>query len=266
MKSAEEQYTDDINDRFGGYFAAWTPGAPVALGDYGFLEDNAFRRVGNLASLGIAFKRMEDPSAETIGPFKSSASTQVSFKAAGTAVPPGSVFTQAEAGLSIEFSEEHSTVFVAEDCRQPQIEDLVALEDVLRDRYDKDKWDRHWRIVATVVESSATSVLISSSSQARVDLKVDAGLGAPGLATLGNASAGLSVASSRNMELVFLAKPATPLFKLVHLRIPLIGRNHVVFGMSGGAGRDLSPADIKAQKQRLRLVEETGVRKRSSRG
>jgi hypothetical protein len=48
-------YSTEIREHLYPYFANWEPSNPVALGDYGFLENNIFRQVGNLQRLGVAF-------------------------------------------------------------------------------------------------------------------------------------------------------------------------------------------------------------------
>lgn len=49
MNGPQKQYTSELHQRFG-FFAIWTPGRPLALGDFGTLDNNEFTRISSLKS------------------------------------------------------------------------------------------------------------------------------------------------------------------------------------------------------------------------
>ncbi|HUD71328.1 MAG TPA: hypothetical protein VMQ62_05135 [Dongiaceae bacterium] len=260
-KSLQEQYTDDMHDRFGGYFAAWTPGSPLAVGDVGVLDGNAFTRLSTLKEKKVPFSVLQDSSSETIGPFVSDRKTSVSFKASGTVSPPNSKLSAADAGFSIQFARDYATVFVAQDCRQPSIEDQLALEPILIDLYEKGEWNKGWHVVSQVVNAKSCTVFVSQSKQGAIDLKVNGPITAPNapLIDLGSASAQLSITWSQNLAVQMVTKPATPLVKLVHLKGLFGKRLATALAAPHAAAMDfLTPEMIRSDKklrQLLRLVE-----------
>ena len=226
MSSARKRYTDELAKRFGGYYAAWTPGDHLQLGDIGMLEGKSFKRIGNIADLGLTFERRADPTPETLGPYKSSGKVTVDFKAAGAAQLPNSHLAQADAGFSIRFAGEHAVVFIAEGCFQPSIADQLQLGRDIIALFKEGRWNSSWHVITQLVEAASMTVLISSSSNGGVDLKVTADIDAAiGAEDLAKAELGLKVQASRVMETTLLAqKGATPMFRLSRMRKPIFGK------------------------------------------
>ena len=125
MAKAWDQYTKEMFEKFG-YMATWTPGVQLELGDVGVVKDRLFTRITSLTNLGISFNKRDDKT-EELQKHASSGSVSIVFKAAGKAPAVGSVLTQAEAGFTIEFKKNKSTVYEATGCVAPMIDDQVAV-------------------------------------------------------------------------------------------------------------------------------------------
>ena len=223
--STQSQYTKEMSDRFGGYFAAWTPGDPLQLGDFGTLDGKAFTSIGNVAHIPITFARRPDPTAETIGPYKSDGKVTVTFKASGSAPIPNSTLTQADAGFAMNFSGEHGVFFLAENCFQPCIEDQDKLGRDIISAFKDGRWSKSWHVITQIVEVECMTVLVSASSSGSVDLKANGTLGpTPGASDLAKISVGLQVQFSHNMETLLVTKSgSTPMFKLSVIKKRLFG-------------------------------------------
>jgi hypothetical protein len=223
--STQSQYAKEMADRFGGYFAAWTPGDPLALGDFGVLEGKAFTRIGNVDDIGITFAKHPDPTPEMIGPYKSAGKVSVAFKAAGAATIPNSTLTQVDAGFSVQFSGERAVFFLAENCLQPSIADQVKLGRDIISAFKDGRWSKSWHVITQLVEARSITVLISSSSNGVVDLKANGTINPTAGATdLAKVNLDLQVQFSRDMETQLVAQSGcTPMFKLSAVKKHLFG-------------------------------------------
>lgn len=211
MAKAWEQYATEMYKRFG-YLATWTPGVPLKLGDFGFIKDKLFTRVDNIGNLGIDFRIREDTTKET-QKHSTSGSVSISFKAAGKAPQVGSVSTDTEAGFTIEFKRSKSTVYEALGCVAPSIENQVEVGNEILKRFREGAWNKDWVVITELVETASATVLISNSSNSKIELSVS-GKVAPGAVSLADVSAGLQVAFSRDMNTTLISQEGlTPLFK-----------------------------------------------------
>ena len=202
------QYTGELFHQFG-YLAAWTPGTRWELGDVAV--GWPYQRLTNVRKLGLDFEVREDTSKEAQS-YASSGSTSISFKAAGSAPAVGSILTQGEAGVTVEFKRARSTVYQAVGCVAPSIEDQATLGQQIRELFKQGKWAKNWIVVTELVMADSATILISQSRDSKVELiaKGQAGAGT----SLASLNAGFEIASARNMEVSLVsAEKLTPLYK-----------------------------------------------------
>jgi hypothetical protein len=132
---------------------------------------------------------------------------RVSMAAEATVVPGVSL---AQAGVSIEFADEGAFLFHAVNCYVDEIEDKVTVGKALIEL--KEKWDLDWSVVDTVVRAGSTTVLVSNSQNAKLELRAKA---AVEVSSLANPELGLEVVSKNGDVTHFLAeKGLTPLFRV----------------------------------------------------
>lgn len=216
MTSAQGQYTNEMKKNFG-YYATWNPGVPLKLGDIGTFSDNVFTRLSNLADRGIDFEIRTD---ETKTPLEhnSEGSVSVTTKLSGTVAPQGSVLTNLDAGIIVEFSKENSTLFKANNTTSPSIKDTIKLGEQVLKLYKEGKWNKNWVIVTELVEAENATIIISNNSNSKIELKANANIDAPTL-DIADAEFKFSTQFSKGLETkIISAAGLTPLFKVMGMK------------------------------------------------
>lgn len=216
MSSAQEQYTDEMKKRFG-YYATWNPGVPLKIGDIGVFNDNVFTRLSSLPDRGIEFEIREDLT-KTPLEHNSKGSVSITTKLSGAVAPQGSVLTGLDAGIIVEFSKENSTLFKANNTTCPSIKDTVKLGEQVLDLYGKGKWNKKWVIITELVEAESATIIISNSSNSKIELKANANIEAPTI-DIADAEFKFSTLFSKGLETkIVSAEGLTPLFKIMGMK------------------------------------------------
>ena len=216
MKSAQEQYTDEMKKKFG-YYATWNPGLPMKLGDIGTFNDNQFNCLSNIDNLGIEFEIRPDETKTTLE-HNSKGSVCISTKLAGTIAPQGSVLTNMDAGIIVEFSKEYSTLFKAINTTTPSIKDKIKLGDEILELYKNGKWNKKWVVITELVEAENATILISNDSNGKIELKANSNIDALSL-DIADAELKFSTQFSRGLNTnIICAEGLTPLFKVMGMK------------------------------------------------
>jgi hypothetical protein len=194
--------------------ANFPPNRPVALGDYGVVQDHVFERLGNLGQLGITFATIPGTGQSTYQ-FKSKGNVDFALIAKGD-VQPGGV-PAVKAGLELKFSRENAVFFNAAGCTVLAIADLRAIESELLNLHDLGQWKTDFYVVTEF--TSAARVTIIASADRDSEVKLEASSPAIEAIHLGDASLDLSVKRSRNTSLEIVTEGGlTPLIQLCRLR------------------------------------------------
>jgi hypothetical protein len=216
MLAPQKQYTRELFDKFS-YLAAWLPGVPLRVGDVGVVRDGLFQRVSSLESLGFAFAVRQDHADARLD-YASRGAVSVSFKAAGAIPPVGSVLARASAGVVIRMNRENAVLFQVLGASFPSMEDQVALEHEVRRRHAAGEWITEHLVVTEVVQARAATILIASSSDARIELSARGSLDTGGV-SIADLDAGFKIAHLRGMHTRIVASDGlTPLFRAKRLR------------------------------------------------
>jgi len=211
MKTSK-MYTNELKKQFG-YLATWLPGTPIALGDIGKMDDNVFTKISNLSDLGISFETQQDDTPSDIE-HNSQGAVSVSFKAAGSAAPPGSSLGEVDAGISVSFSKENAILFKANGTTSPSIKNQISLGQEILKRYDAGDWDKSWVVVTEVVNANSATILISGSADSKIELKAKGSVEVVKI-DIADADLGLETTTSKDLSTKILAeKSLTPLFKV----------------------------------------------------
>lgn len=222
MAAVYELYTKEMYTRTG-YFAAWLPSMPVALGDVGVLKGNRFSKVTTLAQLGVPFR---------VGAASKPADVDYST-AEYVSVSPGVSVDVAGAsghvGLDISFGRAGATLFQARGCVLESVENLPELERALLDLRRNRTWRSGYVVVTTVLRTGPTAIVVSDERGASMRVRVDAGaLSAPMPVAAGLGH--LDVTSRKGVTVEVLSREgATPLFRLSRLRRKPLGSGELVF-------------------------------------
>jgi hypothetical protein len=238
--SMNKTYTRELKDNLN-YTATWLPNVKLSLGDVGLLSNYEFIYRTNLKNLGVPFKE-GSPGGSATYSFISSEAVTRNLKVAGNAQLPGSVLTEADAGITFSFGKKHAIVFLATDCTIRSISDQEPLKKLILNAYSAGQWDREYVVVTELVAAGSTSVIISEGSEGRYELKAKAGL-TPTFEAM-NVEGNFSLAHDSQIGFNCLAKSGmTPLFRCLGLRIgwfrdDIVTRADVVPGDPRGAGTD----------------------------
>lgn len=221
MQGPRKQYTDNLFKKFG-YYATWEPNVPLELGDIGVLKKNEFTRVTTLGSKGISFEVRSDPSASKLE-YATSGGVSTTIKLAGKPAPQGSVLGEADAGFIVEFGRENAILFQSNGSTTPSILDQDALGKEILKLYESGDWKKNWVVITELVEAKSGTVLISNSSQGRIELKATANIGTEAI-DIADASANFEHAFHKDIGTKIVAEQGlTPLFKLKGIKSRWLG-------------------------------------------
>jgi hypothetical protein len=213
MANVSDQYVKLLFHRYR-HFAAWLPNTKVLLGDVGVVEGKYFKRKTSLAALGVKFATRTGDKPLVFNDDLTSG-LQVHAKAAGE-VAAGTELPLANAGVSIDFTSEGAFLFHAVNCFNDEIEDKATLGRSLAELHRKGKWDISWSVVDTVIRAGSSTILVSNSRNAGLDLTAKT---AVEISNLARPELGLAVNSKRGDVTLFLAEQGlTPLFRLSAFR------------------------------------------------
>lgn len=218
LSSSQAQYTNEMKKKFG-YYATWNPGVPLSLGDVGTFKNNIFTKLSNLKdqSIGIDFETRPDPTKTTLE-HNSKGSITVTTKLSGTVAPQGSVLSNLDAGIIVEFSKENSTLFKANNTTSPSIKDAIKLGNDIIKIYKAGKWNKEWVVITELVEAESATIIISNSSNSKIELKANANIESANF-DIADAKFDFSTQFSRGLETKIVSEERlTPLFKVMGMK------------------------------------------------
>ncbi len=202
------------------YWAVWSPGVHIELGDCGPLSDFIFHREGNVRDYGISFGVHSGVTHETWS-YTTENAVNWTVQAAADAqkipeVPAG------QAAIGVDFTKGNSIIFVAPSGTQSSVADITELKRqvVARalDHGSPDLFPTDFAVVTDVVTVDSVTVLVSRARRGRFVASASGDF-AVGLVSLGDAKLGVNHLSSTSVTTHLLAKEnATPLFRGFKLR------------------------------------------------
>ncbi len=211
-----KQYRREMGRRFE-MIAVWPPTQIVRLGEVGRLNGVRFDPMTTLSALGIP--QVEGPK----GPpatmeYTSEGRVTIAIKGSGDLPVAGSALTQAEAGATISFDRSNAVVFKAKEASVCRLDQLDKLGARLLGAYKEGLWDKDLAVVVELISAGSSTVLISSSSDASVDIRASGDVAA-GAVDIANAELGLTLKRSTAIATRFLCEEGlTPLVKLLRIK------------------------------------------------
>jgi hypothetical protein len=205
------QYIEEIHRNIG-YLPTWIPSTYLQVGDVVVFENGGFRRVNRLHDLGIEARFETDLSLVTYD-YASAGAVTIRAKAAGDDPAAGSTLGKTDAGLFVEFSRANAILFRAEDCQVSSIVNQDSLGKEIEFRYEKGDWSKDRFIVTEVVSAASATIIISSASNAKLDL-VARGSVKGGTLSLADVKANFDVVSFTDIGIKIVADTdLTPMFR-----------------------------------------------------
>ena len=251
MKTSKK-YTREMKEQFG-YLATWLPNTRLSLGDIGILRDNQFTKISNLSDHGIGFE-IEEDEIKAVIEYSSKGAVSLTSKASGTVAPQGSVLGETDAGILVEFSRENAILFKANGTMSPCIKNQISLGKEIISLYEKGKWDKDWAVITEKVDADSTTIIISSSSKGKIELKATGSIKAAKL-DIADINLGFELSFSKDLSTSIIAEGSlTPLFKASRLKSSIF--NPIKFELSKVRPMDLmTPEKAKANKDLLSFGE-----------
>lgn len=217
------QYAKEIHDQFG-YLATWLPTASISVGDVGTVEGGIFTKKGALNDFEIDFKEQISDK-EASFEYSSAGAVDIKFSVAADAPIPGTVPAKADGDITVSFKHASAILFQTSQHKTAVISNIGQVTDKIVSLFAAGKWPKNQVVITDVVYSAATTVLISSGSDAHITLRVKGDLGAEKL-KLANAKANFDVQSSSSIGTSIISKAGlTPLFIARGIKTPLLPWN-----------------------------------------
>jgi hypothetical protein len=205
------QYTNEIFKQFG-YLATWLPSIPLKIGDIGIIKGNVFTRVSNLEDKGILFDVINDDTKSDLE-YSSKGAVSITTKLSGTIAPTNSGLTELDAGIIVEFSKENAILFKANGTLTIIIKDQIRLGENILQLFKDGEWNKDWAVITELVNAETASILISSSKDGKVELKVKANIEAKAL-DIANSELNFDLSFSKDVSTKIIAQERlTPLFR-----------------------------------------------------
>jgi hypothetical protein len=219
--------------------AAYPPNRPVALGDYGTLDDGVFSRRGNVADFGIAIEAQagEAPMSRE---FRSRQVSKAIFDA-GAKLQSGVVV--AAPALELGFEAEFSVYAAVAGCTLHEVKNVQALGRGLLEAAKRGDWDTDWVVVTSLIASSNTTVIVARGRGTRMVLSAKAEVAQIDLA---DANLALRVTFDSSSSEAWVTEKVTregakltPFFWLHRIKANLFGGNKRFETLQGAAPRGL---------------------------
>jgi hypothetical protein len=219
-------YTDEIK-KSTGYYPSWFPGNKVSVGDIGRITKSGYQHEANLKDLNIPYSVTSPRKIKTVYDHSSRGSVSTTTKLKGKTMPGITSIPINEAGFGLKFSKQSAIRFRAIGCRLKSIKNLIPIEHELIRRYrlpdsDRDKWPKNRVVIVEVVEAQGTTVIISQSKNAQIELSAGGKIGAGGL-DLANAKIRFTTTFESGIETSFktvAVRGLTPLFRTAGITDP----------------------------------------------
>ncbi|HEY0036343.1 MAG TPA: hypothetical protein VGB66_06620, partial [Longimicrobium sp.] len=135
---------------------------------------------------------------------------------------------QANAGVVVEFGRQGAYVIKAGTSYEPRLANVARLEDEILARLKAGSWKKEWVVVSQLVKTPNASILVSQTSNAKVEITAQGDATVGQAVKLGDVKFSFGITSESGKVYNFLdAENITPLFQLVGVKRRFLGRTNV---------------------------------------
>ena len=200
--------------------------------------------------MGIPFTERPDTDSTPID-YVSESGVSIIFKVAGEVNPALPNIPQAKAGVGVEFSQEGAFILKAPASYEPSIESTLDLEKHLLKALKKGDWDREWTVIVRLVQTPVATILVSNSSQSKLELAVEGDI-SPADINLGNGAIKFGFRAQKGDVLQFVgAENLTPIFQLGRLKRRLFGSSFRIRALRMRTSTIEAPASLPSGEEAL---------------
>lgn len=185
-----------------------------------FDKRSGFEIVGHISNEYFNLKEFDPIEKSSISKvdidFGSETGVNIETKISGSAQIPNSRLSIEDSGLLIEFESDASYLLKTGGTSVHFIENVAELGKLVSQLYVEKKWNRNWFIITHLIEAERATLLISKSSNSKIELRANGALKAISEADLVGIDVSFSVLSKKEMSTNIIGKdgPYFPLFKV----------------------------------------------------
>ncbi|WP_299587845.1 hypothetical protein [Mucilaginibacter sp.] len=159
-----------------GYRANWLPDHPLRIGDIGKLEDGLFTLYTTLEQQQIGYSLREGNSELDVD-YSSKNSVNIETSVSTGDALNLSLSTPVNGRVIINFTESNGIVFQMTGAKKKVIENLAEVENTVLNKYRSGEWPKEWVVISEVVVTDHATIIISTSSNNKIELGCNAQLG-----------------------------------------------------------------------------------------
>lgn len=194
------------------YRATWMPDSHMELGAVGTFKKGVFQMNTSLSKLGIEYSTLKD---ESEGDKTIKSDNAFIFDLGTTVQIPFEIeaIKDISAKMKISFKGESGYYMYLRGVSHNMISDFYHIQQQIIKLFEIGKWDRQWMVITEVVSVSNGTILISSGSDASIELAPKISIGNENVEKL-SAEIEWKALNSRNMSIEIVSKNGiTPLFR-----------------------------------------------------
>ena len=224
-------YLESVYEKTHGYRPTWLPNLPIQIGDFGVLENNVFRKEGNLIGIGVT-ARFDTSVSESKMDLSSEKGVSITTKLKGKVEPKSVALGQADAGFIIEFKNENSFIFRINGFKTSIIINLAEIKDYILKRHAEGKWDKNMVVINELVTAHSATILLSGQAGAKVELKAQVDVEVESM-DIADVSLNLKLESGQSLAAQFLGQVGiTPLYRVIGIKKTLFSTSISSKGMN----------------------------------
>lgn len=194
-------------------------GQSMALGDCGFIEDNAFRYLGaSDTMLGVPAGDPIPAESQQSVEIVSGKDVNITAHAKGEPSAAFNIVIDAEAAVEVTFASNKSFFVAAENVQVSTMKDPVVLLAAQLQLYNVGAWQEHYCFIYQVGIAASYSAALSHESSAKLLLNADAKL-APAELSIASLAAGVQFArQSGSVERVIAKRDVTAFYNAYRIK------------------------------------------------
>jgi hypothetical protein len=235
VKSIAEQYTSEMHEKFGGYYATWHPNISIELGDYGTLSNGVFHIRGNIQQLSkdkivtghynndeikkkfVYSAKIQKSNSSLDTNYTSFGVKEHELKVAATG-KISKVACSAHVGFGYKCSKEYLIIFAATELKSHFIKNIEDLQEVILNYRDAGIWKDDFVVINELIEAASVTILVSNQKNSSFEIIATGDIGLEKL-NIANAQFKWKLSNSKGMQAEILAKKGIkPLFNVMGLQ------------------------------------------------
>jgi hypothetical protein len=150
-------------------YAAWPVDSLIRLGDYGFVEGDQFKYVGNITQLGIPCK-VESSPVKIVFEYKSRGVAENKIHAGASGSVPGTSIS-ADVKMELKFATEDSLYFRSIRLTYSRIDNFAEVSAAILKQFEAGNWNGSFAFVHNLFQSGGTTIIVTNGNNATIEIE-----------------------------------------------------------------------------------------------